>query len=93
MYVIVSLSGFYFICWSASIEILKRKKKLIPKVVYLVLLMVILPISAYFTFDIVSPISFDTSYMGEAGFGFIFSACVAVAYEFMKPKTNKNNFI
>lgn len=89
IYVIASLSGFYFICWSATIEILKRKMNLIPKVLYIILFMGIMPISAYYTFDFASPISFTTSYFGEAGFGFVFSACLAVGFELMRPKTNK----
>jgi len=45
-----------------------------------------LPILGYYAFDILTPVSFNTTYFAEAGFSFIFSLCVAIGLEFIIPK-------
>jgi hypothetical protein len=90
IYVIASLGGFYFICFSLTILVMKEKMKLMLKSLYIFILMIILPILGYYAFDFVSLVPLNTTYFAEAGFSFVFSLCVVVGFKLIMPKEKYN---
>ncbi len=86
LYVISSLSGMYFICWSVTIEILFASILWRYKILSFIVFMFLAPILIFYSFNYLGYVSLNIKDFAEAGFSFIFGASVAVGYNLIKPR-------
>ena len=92
LYVISSLSGMYFICWSVTIEILFASILMRYKILSSIIFMFLAPILIFYSFNYLGYVSLDIKDFAEAGFSFVFGASVAVGYTLIRPRGKNMEF-
>ena len=88
LYIVSSLSGFYVICFLAMIEIHRNLSRIYWKLINYLIFIFVIPVLAFYLFDLITPINLSSQHFGEAGFSYIFSAGVAAGFELLRPKRN-----